>query len=163
MNQYNLDIYLENIDSEDQMNNFSEFQWGTWLTTWFNNLDLDLAKDYTYEINLRFTDDEEIQNLNRQFRYQDKPTDVLSFAALEDDFPQIEELNAIALGDIIISLETAAKQAQEENHSLETELVWLACHGLLHLLGWDHPDDESLEEMMSLQRQLLQKIGFEHK
>ena len=54
----------------------------------------------------------------------------------------------------------ARRQAQQQNHSLETELAWLASHGLLHLLGWDHPDDDSLIEMLAQQENLLKTIGF---
>lgn len=158
MNQYHLEVYLENFF--EQHNCIDRSQWYSWLTEWFNNLDLDLDTNKIYEINLRLTDDEEIQTLNRQFRHQDKPTDVLSFAALENDFPDVEEIGAIALGDIIISVETALNQAKLENHSLEIELAWLASHGLLHLLGWDHPDDNSLKEMLTRQSQLLNCVGI---
>ena len=95
MTQYQLEIYLENLFP--QITFINESQWQSWLITWFNNLDLDLDCNKTYEINLRLTDDQEIQVLNKQFRDQDKPTDVLSFAALEDDFPDIEDMDAIAL------------------------------------------------------------------
>ena len=158
MTQYQLEIYLENLFP--QITFINESQWQSWLITWFNNLDLDLDCNKTYEINLRLTDDQEIQVLNKQFRDQDKPTDVLSFAALEDDFPEIEDMDAIALGDIIISLETASRQAKLENHSLEIELAWLASHGLLHLLGWDHPDEDSLKEMLTIQTELLNTVDI---
>lgn len=158
MTQYHLEISLENVSAQNT--SIDESQWQSWLTTWFNNLDLDLDTDKIYEINLRLTNDEEIQAFNRQFRHQDKPTDVLSFAALEDDFPDIEEIDAIALGDIIISLDTASQQANLENHSLEIELAWLASHGLLHLLGWDHPDDDSLKEMLTIQTELLKLVAI---
>ena len=158
MNQYHLEISLENLSTQTTC--ITEFQWQDWLTSWFNNLDLELDQKKVYEINLRFTDDEEIQALNRQFRHQDKPTDVLSFAALEDDFPNLEDMDAIALGDIIISMETASRQAKLEHHSLEIELAWLASHGLLHLLGWDHPDDDSLKEMLTIQTELLNTVDI---
>lgn len=159
MNHYNLEVSLENLSTLNSL--ISESQWQNWLTTWFNLLELDLPWEKTYEINLRLTNDQEIQALNKQFRHQDKPTDVLSFAGLEDDFPQIEAMKTIALGDIIISVETASQQAQAQNHSLEVELAWLASHGLLHLLGWDHPDEESLQAMLTLQTQLLKSIAIQ--
>jgi len=62
----------------------------------------------------------------------------------------------LELGDIVISLETAARQAPEHGHSLEQELLFLASHGLLHLLGWDHPDDASLAAMLARQHELVQ-------
>ncbi|MFZ9975035.1 MAG: rRNA maturation RNase YbeY, partial [Vulcanococcus sp.] len=68
--------------------------------------------------------------------------------------PDIDE-EALELGDIVISLETAARQAPEHGHALAEELIFLATHGLLHLLGWDHPDDASLAAMLAKQQQLL--------
>jgi probable rRNA maturation factor len=65
------------------------------------------------------------------------------------------------LGDIVISIETARQQAQQQEHPLPTELAWLAAHGLLHLLGWDHPDEESLSQMLKQQVILLKTIGIE--
>jgi probable rRNA maturation factor len=62
------------------------------------------------------------------------------------------------LGDVVISVDTAHQQAQQQGHSLQTELAWLATHGLLHLLGWDHPDEESLLEMLNQQETLLQSV-----
>ncbi len=157
MNQYHLDLYLENLF--DQNICIDQSQWQDWLTKWFNHLNLDFDKNKTYDINLRLTNDQEIQSLNKLFRQQDKPTDVLSFAALEDNFPDVYEIESIALGDIIISVETASKQANLENHSLEIELAWLASHGLLHLLGWDHPDDDSLKQMLTMQGELLNSVS----
>jgi probable rRNA maturation factor len=66
-----------------------------------------------------------------------------------------EEAEPLELGDIVISLETAARQAPEHDHDLREELLFLATHGLLHLLGWDHPDDASLAAMLARQEQLL--------
>jgi probable rRNA maturation factor len=63
------------------------------------------------------------------------------------------------LGDIIISVDTAQRQALEQNHELNTELLWLASHGFLHLLGWDHPDEGSLTKMLECQARLLGTIG----
>ena len=157
MNQYHLAIYFEDLffPENHQTCPVSEPQWQEWLTTWMNNLELDLDPRKLYEINLRLTTDEEIQQLNQQFRHKNQPTDVLSFAALESDFPKVEAIDSVALGDIIISVETANKQAQQEDRSLTTELAWLSSHGLLHLLGWDHPDDDSLKKMLTIQQKLL--------
>ena len=79
---------------------------------------------------------------------------MLSFAAL-DDAGEWMEGPSIELGDIVVSLETARRQAQEQGHSLQRELRWQVSHGLLHLLGWDHPDDDSLAAMLALQERLL--------
>ena len=87
-------------------------------------------------LGLRFTDDGTIADLNSAWRQKTGPTDVLSFAAL-DDAGNWMEGPSIELGDIVVSLETARRQAQEQGHSLQRELRWLVSHGLLHLLGWD--------------------------
>ncbi|MDX2239566.1 MAG: rRNA maturation RNase YbeY [Leptolyngbyaceae cyanobacterium bins.302] len=135
--------------------------WEVWFQQWLEQLQPNLSPIQAYELSLRLTDDREIQTLNTQYRQQDKPTDVLAFAALEVDSPQAEELQDLPLylGDIIISIETAQRQAIAQGHDLNTELTWLASHGLLHLLGWDHPDEASLEEMLTLQKALLNTVG----
>ncbi len=114
-------------------------------------------------LGLRFTDDAGITELNRQWRQRSGPTDVLSFAALDDTPDWLEgaavEGAAVELGDIIVSVDTAQQQAQSHDHSLHYELHWLISHGLLHLLGWDHPDEQSLSAMLSLQERLLDSTG----
>jgi probable rRNA maturation factor len=137
--------------------------WETWLSCWLETLQDSILSAPIYELSLRLTDNAEIQSLNAQYRHQDEPTDVLAFASLEVDFPQppqLEELLPLYLGDIVISVETAQRQALQQGHSLQTELAWLAAHGLLHLLGWDHPDEESLTRMLNQQVKLLDKIGL---
>ena len=109
-------------------------------------------------LGLRFTDDAGITELNSEWRQRSGPTDVLSFAAL-DDTPDWLEGAAVELGDIIVSLDTAQRQAQDHEHSLDYELHWLISHGLLHLLGWDHPDERSLRAMLDLQERLLDSTG----
>jgi probable rRNA maturation factor len=138
--------------------------WESWLGKWLEILQPDLPLAAAYELTLRLTDDTEIQALNAQYRHKNQPTDVLAFAALEVDSPQlpaqIQLSMPLYLGDVVISVETAHRQAQQQGHSLQTELAWLASHGLLHLLGWDHPDEESLLEMLARQTTLLQIVGM---
>ncbi len=142
--------------------------WENWFRCWLELLNptdsedgLPLHLQEAYELSLRLTDDHEIQTLNHQYRHQDQPTDVLAFAALEVESPQpIDELEALYLGDIVISIDTATRQADQQGHPLQTELAWLSAHGLLHLLGWDHPDDESLTRMLEQQQVLLAAIDL---
>lgn len=142
--------------------------WEVWFRHWLALLNpqdaengLPLHAQESYELSLRLTDDREMQTLNDQYRHKNQPTDVLAFAALEVDYPQLEELDdPLYLGDIVISVETAMRQADQQEHSLEIELAWLAAHGLLHLLGWDHPDDESLGRMLDQQQSLLAAVGL---
>ncbi|MGJ3246170.1 MAG: rRNA maturation RNase YbeY [Elainellaceae cyanobacterium] len=140
----------------------SSSTWDAWFQAWINALDPDYSPIQSYELSLRLTHDADIQALNAQYRHIDTPTDVLAFAALEVDYPQIEDSQTLPvyLGDIVISLETAQRQADEHQHPLQLELAWLASHGLLHLLGWDHPDEESLSQMLSQQETLLEIVGL---
>ena len=138
--------------------------WQQWFQTWGEHLVEAFPPSPSYELSLRFTGDAEIQSLNAQYRHQNKPTDVLAFAALEVDVPIPEGENSfqepLYLGDIVISVETAKQQAQQHNHDLPRELAWLASHGFLHLLGWDHPDDKTLQVMLKQQQTLLKMIGI---
>lgn len=142
--------------------------WEIWFRRWLEQLDqinedgLPLHPKHQYELSLRLSDDREIQSFNNQYRFKDQPTDVLAFASLEVDYPQSDVLDEepLYLGDIVISVETADRQAHQHGHTLETEMAWLAAHGLLHLLGWDHPDDESLIRMLNQQQQLLAAVGL---
>lgn len=113
------------------------------------------------EVSLVFCDDAYIQNLNRDYRGKDQPTDVLSFALNEGEEPEIVDGPAqVLLGDIIISLETAARQAEEYNHSLEREVAYLTVHGMLHLLGYDHMTEEDKAEMRMEEEHVLSLLGI---
>lgn len=106
-------------------------------------------KENQYEISLLITNDETIHLLNKEYRQKDKPTDVLSFP-MEDD---------IMLGDIVISLDTAKKQALERDINVDREVAFLFIHGLLHLLGYDHETSaEDEKEMFALQEEILKKL-----
>jgi probable rRNA maturation factor len=161
-----IDLYCEIHSEVVDQHPIALEQWQEWFAKWEIYLqDEQAIADGEYELSLTITDDLAIQQLNLQYRQQDRPTDVLSFAALESDIPEIPNENSdyiepICLGDIIISQTTAISQAQERGHSLTYELAWLAAHGLLHLLGWDHPDDDSLEIMLKQQDLMLQLISL---
>ncbi len=141
----------------------SDETWQTWFHCWLETLDPQLSPIDSYELSLRLTSDQDIQILNHQYRHVDYPTDVLAFATLDEAYAHIPEEVLISLpfylGDIVISVETAQHQADQQGHSLLVEMGWLASHGLLHLLGWDHPDEGSLAEMLHQQRQLLRQVG----
>ena len=141
--------------------------WHQCISGWLEQLSQDLPPELqasAYSLGLSLVGDDEIAELNQDWRDKAGPTDVLAFAAQDEglgDAPPIpmpssaEEAEPLELGDIVISLETAARQAPEHDHDLREELLFLATHGLLHLLGWDHPDDASLAAMLSRQEQLL--------
>lgn len=139
--------------------------WQNWFECWLQQLQPDASPIRAYELSLRLTEDTEIQSLNAQYRSRDQPTDVLSFATLEAATPlPLEVLMAtpLYLGDIVISVETAQRQAEQQGHGFAWEVAWLAVHGLLHLLGWDHPDDLSLKRMLDQQDALLRAISWPH-
>ncbi|MFB2922886.1 rRNA maturation RNase YbeY [Aerosakkonema funiforme] len=151
------------LETSSQSTGISAETWQTWFHAWLETLQPDISPSQSYELSLRLTDDAEVQTLNSQYRHQNKPTDVLAFAALEVDSPQLDEMwesLPLYIGDIVISVDTAQRQAQQQGHPLQIELAWLAAHGLLHLLGWDHPDEESLSRMLLTQATLLENIGL---
>ncbi len=110
------------------------------------------------EITLILVDDGQIRELNRTYRRLDRPTDVLAFD-LQDEMTGKEEDHV--LGDVVISVERAAEQAREYGHSLEREIAFLAVHGILHLLGYDHRFAAEENEMFSRQYLVLEKFNFE--
>lgn len=113
-------------------------------------------------VSVQIVDNQTIQQFNQTFRRVDRPTDVLSFPQWETD-EEIIELpdEPTPLGDIVISLPKAKQQAAEYGHSLERELGFLAVHGFLHLLGYDHQDAEQEREMFAKQEAILQRIGLQ--
>lgn len=113
-------------------------------------------------VNLSLASDTAVQELNCEFRGLDRPTNVLSFARLDDpDFAaEIEEADIAELGDIIIALETMQKEAASENISLRDHYCHLLTHGLLHLLGFDHQDDDEAEYMESFEISILQQLDI---
>ena len=113
--------------------------------------------EHRFQVDLTICGDETIHGLNKEYRGVDRPTDVLSFPMLEFDFPDVW----VSLGSIVISEETARRQAVEYGHSLKRELCFLAAHSALHLLGYDHETDEEREEMEALQREILHSLGID--
>ena len=104
---------------------------------------------------LQFTDDTNIAQMNSIWRKKEEHTDVLSFPIL-DELTPLPATDSVELGDIIVSVTTANRQALAMKHELVIELRWLVSHGLLHLLGWDHPDQRSLDEMLAFQKDLIE-------
>lgn len=115
------------------------------------------------ELSLTFVSDKRIHEINRQYRDKDRPTDVISFAMEEMGEGEIEirgaELPRI-LGDIIISVDTAKQQADEYGHSLMREMGFLAVHGFLHLLGYDHLNEQDEKHMFGRQDEILNAYGL---
>lgn len=115
---------------------------------------LELGNDY--EISITVVDKNEIKDLNRDYRGVDKVTDVLSFPLYEPD----EIPSAGMLGDIVICSERVKEQALEFNHSEEREFIYLSIHSLLHLLGYDHIEEDDRVEMRSLEKKIMKNLGI---
>lgn len=114
------------------------------------------------EVSVSFVDNDEIQRLNRLYREKDMPTDVLSFPLGENGIYDLNnETGACLLGDVVISIETALKQAKIYDHSLEREIGFLTVHSMLHLLGYDH-ETTPLEaaKMREKEEMVLEELGI---
>ena len=107
------------------------------------------------EFSLVLSDDDQVHQLNKLYRGKDRPTDVLSFPMREGDFGRLHaSLPSALLGDVIVSVPTARKQAKEAKRPLLDELTILVAHGLLHLLGWDH-ETKAKDKLMRAETQRL--------
>ncbi|MCI9272244.1 MAG: rRNA maturation RNase YbeY [Dorea sp.] len=127
----------------------------------------DAGCPYEAQMNLLLTDDEQIREINREFRNIDAPTDVLSFPAAEYEVPGIfafmdgrmdlfdPDTGELLLGDIMISKERVTAQAEEYGHSIKREFAFLIAHSVLHLIGYDHVNEDERTAMEEKQRQIL--------
>lgn len=111
------------------------------------------------EISVTFVDMEEIHQLNRDYRGVDSPTDVLSFPQF-DDLDDLPEEGEIALGDVVICKEKAEEQAKEFGHSFEREILYLFVHSVLHLLGYDHMDEDEKKIMRRHEEEVMTELGI---
>ncbi|NMA49579.1 MAG: rRNA maturation RNase YbeY [Tissierellia bacterium] len=109
--------------------------------------------DLGTEVSVSFVNNDEIKNLNRNFRGVDKETDVLSFP-IEYDF----HVGAMLLGDIIISIQKAIEQAQKYGHSIQRELAYLTAHSMLHLMGYDHLNDKDKAIMRKKEKEIMKRL-----
>ena len=119
--------------------------------------------DGEVEMSVSFVDDERIHEINREYRNKDRATDVISFAMEEMGEGEIEIIGADfprTLGDIVISVPTTKSQAEEYGHSFKRELGFLAVHGCLHLLGYDHMTEEEEKIMFTKQKDILDRYGL---
>ena len=153
------------MDGDDLMNNIYEIFNETSYELYNDIKDLEKLIDFTLikekldnvEFNIIFVDSDTIHNINKTYRDVDRVTDVISFA-LEDN--KTIELDHRLLGDIYICIDKAKEQAIEYNHSFKRELSFLTIHGLLHLLGYDHMDEEEEKVMFAKQEKILSEFGI---
>ena len=126
--------------------------------------------EFPCEVDILFTDDTGIQEINREQRGVDKPTDVLSFPMFEltpgvvptmEDVEADPETSLVPLGDMVLSVERAQAQGEEYGHGSERELAYLAVHSILHLLGYDHLDEGPMKaQMRAREEAILSKLGI---
>ena len=160
----NIDFFV-NKETLELIKNSS--QWNKEIASWIRFIQLNkefkcpkiVRSASKFSLGLDLTNDKKISDLNHAWLGQAKCTDVLSFPIIDETSCFIN-CECIELGDIVISVHTAIRQAKENNVDLVRELRWLATHGLLHLLGWDHCDEESLNKMLTTQEQLLNLRGI---
>ncbi|AKH62184.1 MULTISPECIES: rRNA maturation RNase YbeY [Photorhabdus] len=107
------------------------------------------------EVTIRIVDETESHDLNLAYRGKDKPTNVLSFP-----FEAPPEVNLPLLGDLIICRQVVEKEAEEQQKTVEEHWAHMVVHGCLHLLGYDHIEDDEAEEMESLETEIMQKLGY---
>ncbi|MBO6837309.1 MAG: rRNA maturation RNase YbeY [Alphaproteobacteria bacterium] len=114
--------------------------------------------DGPLELSVALADDATVRELNRDYRGQDKPTNVLSFEAGDDPMPG----QPLILGDVVLARETCAREALEADKSFDDHLTHLTVHGVLHLLGYDHIEMDEAEEMEALEVEILAEMGIEN-
>ncbi|AUG57423.1 rRNA maturation RNase YbeY [Acetivibrio saccincola] len=157
-------VYIENL--QDKVNINDEI-----IKLMYESVEIIMGNEnFTdeYSIDVMIVDNEKIREINLQHRNIDKPTDVLSFpivnmydGEIKSSLGDIDEDDgAIILGDIVISIEKAVEQALEYGHSLEREMIFLLTHGVYHLLGYDHDNEEREEKMLGKQNAVLNKMGL---
>lgn len=170
MNKAEINIFIENDYEtfEKETLNLSEYtKDAVSMAEFFLSknewIEKSCLRDYDFSLlyfDVVFVNDEKIHEINKEYRQKDRPTDVISFAMFADS-PEEERFifdNEINLGEIIISLDTTSRQAKENNKSFKDELYFLLAHGILHLLGYDHMTEETLQEMWDIQNKMIAGI-----
>lgn len=152
-----MNIYFEegHVVSEELLDKMTEAAKYAVESEELLNLDEDRC-----EISVSFVGLDEIHELNREYRAVDRPTDVLSFPQFEDLEEEIPEVGEICLGDVVICRDKAEEQAKEFGHSFERELVYLFTHSILHLLGYDHMEEDEKKLMRAREEEIMEKIGL---
>ncbi|KJY85501.1 metal-binding heat shock protein [Vibrio galatheae] len=141
-----LDLQIA-VENEQDLPSEQEFQ------TWLDKTILPFQKQA--ELTIRVVDEQESQQLNHEYRGKDKPTNVLSFP-----FEAPPGIEMDLLGDLVICRQVVEREAQEQNKPLIAHWAHMVVHGSLHLLGYDHIEDDEAEEMESLETEIMQGMGF---
>jgi len=120
------------------------------------------ATAHEVEVSVRVVDEDEIRLLNREYRQQDRPTNVLSFPAALDELPGLPDDDLGLLGDVVICASVVAREAAEQGKPASAHWSHLLVHGFLHLLGFDHVEDDDAERMEALEIEVLTGLGLEN-
>jgi probable rRNA maturation factor len=124
-----------------------------------------LTEPSLVEVSVKFTSDDEVQQLNRDYRQKDKPTNVLSFPMVQEDLLDAIDQNSddgeVLLGDIVLAHGVCVREAEEKGISVEAHATHLVVHGTFHLLGYDHMTDADAVEMEQAERDALASLGIE--
>lgn len=151
-----MEIEFEYIDEDHLSEDYKEqFLQIIFTTAQLLNIEDDL------ELSCIIVDDNKIHEINRDYRQIDKSTDVISFAMEDNDQYYVAGMPR-SLGDIFISIDHAKTQAKDYGHSLKREMCFLFTHGLLHLLGYDHMNEDDEKEMFDLQKQILTTLQIDN-
>lgn len=146
MDKIILDLQIATSDSNDIPSQDKIQQWLNFILPQFVN---------EAELTIRIVDEQESQYLNNLYRHKDKPTNVLSFP-----FEPPVEMETPLLGDLVICKQIVQKEALDQNKSLESHWAHMIVHGCLHLLGYDHIDDNEAQEMESIEIDIMAALGF---
>ena len=145
-----IELDVQNVSGSDAVPGCEDFL--RWVTPPLHDQD-------QISLSIRIVDSEEMQSLNAQYRNKDRPTNVLSFPA-EIPEPIIEQIDSLPLGDIVICAPVMQAEATEQGKLPEHHWAHLTIHGVLHLLGHDHQDNDEAEAMESLERAYLSSLGI---
>ena len=139
----------------EELGNDERFPSEKRLQRWLDTACEALALDEALELTIRLVDNAEMQELNRDYRGKDDPTNVLSFPC-DWDLPEEPRL----LGDVVIAAAVVNREAKEQKKTMEAHWAHIVIHGFLHLLGYDHIEDEEAEKMENTERDILARLGF---
>ena len=173
ISELNLDLTFKCNDFPQLLNNLQNvkseliFESIFWEEVFLSWIKIILDKDYdqlpnfifekkSFSLGLEIITNQEIASLNHKWMQKNGPTDVLSFPIISNE--NLNNLDQIELGDIFISLEMACNQSYKYKHSIYREVLFLASHGFLHLLGWEHKTDLELDNMLNLQEYLISQL-----
>ncbi len=152
----NLKIEVEIVYHSDEWSKLDNLEAGILNAVQATFSRVKLEEERPILVSLAFSDDAEVQRLNNTFRGKDKSTNVLSFPSGDDEWASQD--GPLSIGDVILAYETVAREAEEQGLALKDHIYHLVIHGILHVLGFDHEEDEEAEIMEGLERKILASL-----